>query len=410
MSSFNKFLGGIGLCAVLTLAISACSGGASDSAPAGPDAASLETMDDIALTYTTFQPAESTGGRAITAFAEEVSERSGGKITIEPYFSGSLMPAEETLDGVGSGFAQLGSLMPLYFPQELPVNNWLLDMGSLPSDSYPHGILAGTAAIKELQASSEVLQQEWADHDARVLSVAQVDAGQDMLCTTPINTPADAQGLRVRTGGGAWIGEIEALGMVSVSMPLLEAYEALQRGVIDCVTAHPSTIVDYGLWEVAKHFVPVSMSAFNDSADIINLDTWNSLPPDAQAILTEAAHTMWTVEREGKMAAFSKFAREAPGEHGVVFHDPAPLNAVLTRYQEGVVDNLIANAPTAVADPQGFVDTYQGLLDKWQTRVTELIDVPLQPVMSHETFRESYASATGIDYTRFREVTRAELY
>lgn len=397
---------GIGVVAgaALVLVLSSCSGGSARVQAAG----SIESMAPITLTYTSMSSGQSAGAGAFRAFAKEIEERTSGKVTITEYFSGSLLPGNETLEGIGSGVADAGFVLPSYYPQKLPVSNWIMDMGSLPSSAFPHGMLSGSAAAMALQRE-EALAQEWAAHNVRIINVSQPGAGNALLCTKPIDSAEQARGMRVFSGGGVWNAEVEALGMVPVNVAAPEAYEALQRGVIDCATAAPSTMVSFDWWDVAKHYIPVRMSAFNASAQVINLDVWNSLPPDAQAVITQAAHTWWTGINTGTLASYAGFAVDGPSGHGVVVHDPAPLDAVLEQHQATAVAALSATAPPTVADPQGLIDTYRSLLDEWMTRATETLGVP-PPPRDPAAIQQSYVSGSDLDFSRFDEVTADELF
>lgn len=404
MVRIRKLSGSTAIGAAMVLALSACGGLSS-----GTAAGDLDSMDPLTITYTSIAPAEHPMGKSAQAFARTVHEKSGGKITVELYFSGALMPGEETLSGVASGVAQAGYLVPSYFRQELPINNWLLNMGSMPSTSYPHGMLSGSAALMELQSTQEDLQREWADHNIKVIWAGQVDVGFSLLCTKPIKNLAEARGLRVRNGGGAWIKELEALGMVPVQMPTLEVYEGLQRGVVDCFAGTPQTFISYGLWDVAKYFVPVSMSALNGNIQGMNLDTWKSLPPDAQAVITEAAQEWWAADRTETLASFAQFATEGPSRHGVTFLDPSPLDAVLEQHQADVIRGLAQAAPATVSNPQGFIDAYKALLDEWMEKTVTALGTPQSP-RNAAAIQESYASALEIDYAAFNKVAASELF
>jgi TRAP-type C4-dicarboxylate transport system substrate-binding protein len=269
-------------------------------------------------------------------------------------------------------------------------------------------MLSGSAAAMALQRE-DALEQEWAEHNVKIINVSQPGAGNALLCTKPIDSAEQARGMRVFSGGGVWNAEVEALGMVPVHLPAPETYEALQRGVIDCATAAPSTLVSFDWWDVAKHYIPVSMSAFNGSAQVINLDVWNRLPPDAQAIITEAAHTWWTGINKETLASYSGFAVDGPSKHGVVVHDPAPLDAVLKQRQAKAIAALPASAPPTVADPQGLIDTYKSLLDEWMTKATETLGVPPSP-RDPAAIQQSYASGAELDFSRFDEITDEALF
>lgn len=365
-------------------------------------------MEPITLTYTSVSAEKSAGAIAFDEFTREIEEKTGGKITFEKYFNGSLLPGDETLEGIGSGVADAGFVMPSYYPQKMAIGNWIMQLGSMPSNVFPHGVLAGSAAIQELQ-TDEAVEKEWADHNIKVLNITQPGVGNALLCTKPIDSVEAAKGTRVRSGGGVWNAEIEAMGMVSVQVPAPETYEALQRGVVDCITAAPSTLMGFGWWDVAKHFIPVSMSAFNSSAQVINLEVWKKLPPDAQAVITEAAHHWFVGVNSEVLANYARFATEGPSKYGVVVHDPAPLDALLKQHQAKAIAAQVAAAPPGLADPKSLVDTYQALLDEWMAKTTDTLGAP-PPPREPAAIQESYATGVNLDFTRYAEVTGKELF
>ncbi|WP_281689534.1 C4-dicarboxylate TRAP transporter substrate-binding protein [Pseudonocardia thermophila] len=404
MTRPRKAFLGAAVSAALMLVLSSCGGGSAG----GKVADSIETMDPITLTYTSVSAEKSAGALNFEVFAKEVEEKTGGKIRFEQYFNGSLLPGDETLEGIGSGVADAGFVMPSYYPQKMALGNWIMDLGSMPSNDIPHGMLAGSAAIQELQNDPDVLK-EWSGHNIKVLNISQPGVGNALLCTKPIDSVEAAKGTRVRSGGGVWNAEIEAMGMVSVQVPAPETYEALQRGVVDCITAAPSTLMGYGWWDVAKHFIPVSMSAFNSSAQVINLEVWNSLPPDAQAVITEAAHRWFVGVTQEVLQNYARFATEGPAKHGIVFHDPTPLDALLKQHQEKFIAAKVASPPPGLADPQGLVDKYRALLDKWMAKTTEALGTP-PPPRDPAAITESYIKGGDLDLSRFLEITGKELF
>jgi hypothetical protein len=150
------------------------------------------------------------------------------------------------------------------------------------------------------------------------------------------------------------------------------------------------------------------MSAFNSSAQVINLDVWNSLPPDAQAVITEAAHHWFVGINREVVASYARLATEGAGTHGIVVHDPAPLDALLRQHQAAAVAAQAAAAPPGLADPNGLIDKYRSLLDTWMATTTEALGTP--PPRDPAAIQQSYVAGVDLDLGRYEEATGKELF
>src|SRR5690606_1185578 len=108
-----------------------------------------------------------------------------------------------------------------------------------------------------------------------------------LITRTPINSPEDFKGKRIR-GYGIATDVIEAMGGTAVPMAAPEVYTALERGVLDGVYGFDFiTAVDYNLHEIAPHFTDIGDGPHAPSATIMNLEYWNSLPEDIQSLCNE---------------------------------------------------------------------------------------------------------------------------
>jgi TRAP-type C4-dicarboxylate transport system substrate-binding protein len=112
--------------------------------------------------------------------------------------------------------------------------------------------------------------------------------GHPVLATNKaVRTLSDLKPLKIR-GTGNMATMIEGLGAAAVSMPIFEVYDALNKGTIDGTLVGPETLSMYKFTEVAKYCTDVSFIAPNMvSMSYINLDTWNSLPPDIQKVFND---------------------------------------------------------------------------------------------------------------------------
>ena len=356
----------LGLASSLFLTACGAGGGA-----AGADE-SLESMDPRTFTWGFVAGPDSVQARSFKVFADEVAEKSNGKLIFEGTYSGSLIAGGEELDGVMSGTADGTVLAVNQFPQDFPASVALVNLAYKPASTLPHGLLSGSAAVMQMHTDEDVLAQEAEDHNLKVLWAAQSSVSWSLLCTSPLDSLEDAEGLRVRVGGPPWVSQVEALGMTPVQVSMAETYEALQRGLVDCAIAPPPLIMDFDLWGAAKHYVPISLSGYNGTLQVMNLDSWNNLPTDAQQVIKDALQDWWMSENEENVRAYERFANEA-AEHDLEFHDPSSLDAVLDEFYANGEQAVVDSFPDAIGDPDQFVQAYEDAIAKWhQIAIDEL--------------------------------------
>jgi len=354
---------------VLALSLSACGGASAEKV-----GSSLEDMEPLTLTYN--EQAQTREGRNehFGHFIDYVEEKSNGKIKFEVYYSSALFSQDESLDGISTGVADMTLLTPSYFPNDLPVTNWFTGLASLSEVSWPYGLMQEMGAVGNLFTGNEDLQAEYDRHNVKVLS-ATTTARADLMCTKPVKTLKDLKGKRVRVSGPTWQHEFEHLGATAVFLAVDETYEGLQRGTIDCAAIAGGlggAYTDFGITEVAPHYTPISASSVPGIVQLINKDTWDKLPADAQQVLQDAAST-YAAEyvKYGFVDGAAKHI-DTLKKHGGSLNEPDEIQSALTPFQEKVVKSLEGKAPSEVGDPAGFVEQYRGLLADWSTRLDEL--------------------------------------
>lgn len=346
-------------------------------------------------------------GRAMTAWQEAVTEFTGGKITFENYWSSSLLNAMNTLSGVGDGVADIGLIIPSYYPQELPVGSWLFGLGAALSGSTVHDVAAGGAAALETLLTLEPLTAEYAGHNLRVLQGTSTPA-YNLLCNTPIESLEAARGIRARAIGSVWSDTAEALGMSPVSIAWNEAYEGLQRRVFDCMVINPNQYVDgLQLRDVAPEFVPVTFAQLQASTWVINLETWDSFPPELQEFMTResirAAYNIWAGYLEIEARAGELIAAGTQ----VRVNDVSELEPVAAAQRAAYVQALAGTAPATIADPQAVIDGYLGRIAYWTGVLTE----QGYPVAERtpEAIMQAFAGLGDVDLGPFYERFDAEV-
>ena len=119
-------------------------------------------------------------------------------------------------------------------------------------------------------------------------------------------TPADLTGVRIRTGGGQLAEIVKSLGAVPVALSVPETYNAMERGVVDGTILPYEAAKAFKLAEVTKHVVGVGIYTATQFT-IMNLDKYNSLPPDLRKVIDELSGP-WGAEFAG--AAWDKAEEE----------------------------------------------------------------------------------------------------
>lgn len=314
-------------------------------------------------------------GRAMVAWEQEITEFTQGRITFENYWSSSLLNATGTLGGVSDGVADIGLIIPTYYPQDLPVAAWLFGMGAALSGSTVHDVAAGGATALETLLTLPAVTEEYAGQNLVVLQGTSTPA-YNLLCNKPVSSLAEAQGIRARAIGSVWSSTAEALGMTPVSIAFNEAYEGLQRGVFDCMVINPNQYVDgLTLRDVAPEYVPVTFAQLQASTWVMNLDTWDSFPVELQNFIiganARAAQAIW----QGYMR-IEAAAGELIASGGVHTNDVSELEPVAAAQRADYVAAMAANAPAAIGDGQAVIDAYLARIAYW-TGVLEEQGIPV---------------------------------
>lgn len=235
------------------------------------------------LTYATYLPNTYALVKVDNWFMDEVTKRTNGAITFEPYYGGTLLGASDMLPGIAAGAADMGNSVPsAYNRADYPLSNITLPFITEHVDSV-------SKAFKSLYEENDAFRQEYESKGIRLL-YAPAYGENTLWSTKPVAKPSDVDGLRVRAVLA--IGDALAdLGASPVAIPWNEALEGMQRGVVDAMSAAPfDTAVAGGLPEVAPHGSDVGrMGVYAVSATVLNADTWNQLEPEAQEVFAQVA-------------------------------------------------------------------------------------------------------------------------
>lgn len=331
---------------------------------------SIEAMEPITLRYGDYTTVSSAG--PFREFAKQVEEGTNGKITFDEYWGGSLVKGADMAQGVRGGIVDMGMFTPSYYPSEFPMTDWTSQMVSMVEPEYPLGVMQGFAAGTEFALTDPLIDKQFSDQDIKLLFTWTPATNYHLVCKDPVTTLEQARGKRVRSAGAFSNGELEALGMVPVSLPTGEIYEGLQRGVIDCSVASGKIMIALGLWEVAKNYTTIPLSSYTQYV-IMNEDVWDDLPEDARQVIHDALATWQEGYLRSEGIVLHQRLLAEGSEKGVSFRDAGPtLVDRLTAYQAESLRTLPDRAPKGLDDPEEAIDRYRQIMERWKTRLEEM--------------------------------------
>lgn len=210
--------------------------------------------------------------RASIWHIQEAEKRSGGRLKVEYYYSGSLVPAKETVTGLKSGVADVAFVNQGHEPGKLP----LCTVASLPATS--HDYYSGGMAIAELMKMPE-LKAELDQNNIMYLGPLGV-VSYGVWTKRPVRSITDLKGKKILASGEHTL-LLNALGAVPISIVSTESYSALEKGVLDGGLANAGYANDYRWQEICPYYYELLFGA-KTMFVAMNKNSWNKLPADIQ--------------------------------------------------------------------------------------------------------------------------------
>ena len=250
--------------------------------------ASILVSGAFADTYKwiTSKPQGAGDAQAITTqwFVDQFAERTGGKHSIEMFWGGSVAKAREIPDALSAGVGDFGDVITPYFADLLPLNNAVGFF--IPQ---PMGTQAVGEAMEAWHDQYPQFAQELAQQNLYAIGFRPLES-YGLLCNKPVTSIAEMAGLRIRSYGFAYPVLIEAMGATPVTVTTSDAYEALQRSVIDCTPIGPALARAWKYDEVAKYYIKVPFGASFGHIITMNLDSYNAMDDDTRAVVDQLGH------------------------------------------------------------------------------------------------------------------------
>jgi TRAP-type C4-dicarboxylate transport system substrate-binding protein len=326
MKDFRKtfyVLLGLAIIVLMTFTVVACGG---DDETTTTTAASAETTTTVAettttvgepikLTYAGLYPPDHPFSVATQQFIDKIYEETNGQVIIEPFWGGALYASQDSATELGSGVADMGDFSGAYaadgfaFEKAMRISFWGVDDPVL-----------GRKVYYEVRDTYPEIDQEFTDANIKVLAYCGIPPYQLLTVGTPVKTAADFKGLIIK-GSGDLAKLATALGAEGVNVPMGETYTALQKATIDGAFAPFETLKSFNFAEVVDYATQLDIGSAPSGHWGMNLDTWNSLPPEIQKVFEDNIE-WYGLKNEELVAAQTDEAIELGKTNGVEFIVP----------------------------------------------------------------------------------------
>jgi len=262
------------------------------------------------------------------------------------------------LSGVADGVADLGTVISVYFPQEM-VAYGIADLPLQNDDAW-----VGMRATDALMRNNAQIQQNLADMNLVYIGTFTTSAVHIGCKDTAIRSVADIEGLKVR-GVGAYGKTFNDMGANMVPMSIYDAYQGLDSGLLDCSQGYSYAIAALKQQEVIDSYTLLNWGQVGALGILMNKDMFDSLSPENQQALLQAGEGM--ADELGRLiTADNERAIETMKSAGVeVIELPDADRDMLVEAGATYVDEWKALAAGVGLDGDALLEEYQALLAQY---------------------------------------------
>ena len=279
-------------------------------------------------------------GVSASRLADRLEDLSGGRITVDVFAAGELVPALEVLDAVSRGTIQLWHSAPIYWRGKIPAAQLF---GSVPFGMTPDVFNAWLLHGGGL----ELWQEAYAPQNVVPFPAGNTGPQMGGWFNREINSLADLQGLKMRIPGLG--GEVmQRAGALPVILAGSEIFTALQTGAIDATEwVGPYNDMAFGLHQAARYYYYPGWQEPSGALELlVSREAYDSLSPELQSIVGAAC----LAENSYLLAEFNTRNHQAlktlTEEHQIELRRfPDDVLEALQRYSAEVLDELAAEDP-----------------------------------------------------------------
>lgn len=230
------------------------------------------------INFATMHPAEAAMNRVINAsWIKWIERASGGRIQINLIPGSQVAAPADLYDAARTGLTDMACEWYSANPNRWPV----LEVSLLP---FIFGWPSAEQAGQTIMALYDKYPELQAEHpDVKVLGFHSTGAYHIATIKKPVHKLEDLKGQMIFEFGAYPAATMKALGGKPASIDITQAYDALAKGVADGVDSSLEGDVVWH-WNELCNYVTVVGTVVGPFIHVMNMKTWNSLPPDLQKL------------------------------------------------------------------------------------------------------------------------------
>ena len=302
---------------------------------------------------------------------KNIEKETNGAIKWKLIAGGAIADGKGTFAAVKDGLMHAGLGIVTYAPNTIPSVYAIYSTVILGHNDV---VAATGAALEVMYLRCPSCLEEFRRNNSLPLG-GWTSSAYLLACTSPVKSPSDLKGKRVRaTAGNAEL--MRAGGGVPVNATLVEAVGLLQRGGLDCQHGIADWLRTFGYADHAKYVTDYPLGLTGPAIGfVLNRDAWNKFTPEQRKI-----HVKYAAWMSAKQAIGNFLNANEEALSGIVKtkgvkllkvegDDAKAWEKVVEEFRKGQRERNVASAKGfGVADAGAIIDDYERTIEKWRAK------------------------------------------
>ena len=279
-------------------------------------AAPAIAQDTITWRMVTTWPKNFPGlGVGAQRLADRITAASGGRLTIQVFSAGELVPPLQSLDAVIDGTAEMSHGAAYYWQNKSTALSFFTGV--------PYGMTTSElSAWVRYMGGQEIWDEIYDQFGVQGFLSGNTGTQAGGWFRDELTSLDSVKGLRFRTpglGGRVW----EKLGATVTNMAAGEIFQALQSGTLDAAEfVGPYNDLALGFYQVAKnYYMPSFVEPGLATEVVVDKAKYQALPADLQAIVRDVAQAEYDQVAADFFANDPRALKTLVDDHGVIVRD-----------------------------------------------------------------------------------------
>ena len=239
-----------------------------------------EAQGKVTLVANIIKSQDDYATKAFQMFAERVSERTAGSVTVDVHFGGELgYKAADGLRILQNRSVDISETIGAFEGATVPdimITTLPFFITSFDEFAFFDSLFRGR------------LDELFAERNAKCLLSYSLTA-QHFWNKKEVDTLADVRGVKMRTYDKNTTDMLDAVGAAPLRIDFTELYTALQQGTVDGMVTSIASVISLKAWEVVTYANLTGFSTGGLNCLAINTEAWSELSGDQKAGVLEAS-------------------------------------------------------------------------------------------------------------------------